>query len=252
MWLFVPGLHSPSAPATEDSTSPSILLAPEFALWVLSNGKPTRLPSSQVEWSKVPWIHVLSSTIWNPSTANRIAAEWISALQDFRVRAPASQGSGSAPTTSDGSGRKSSASSTRQKRGGSSSRTSPASFRLTVGERSRRSSGTWARAGSLRNGTVSPREPWAPRTSDIDSSCSLPTPTAQDSRASGVAANWTELSGRHAGATLTDVAVRGLSTPSRTSGESSTPGDPTGSGETHPSGRFVAWMMGLPTGWTEV
>lgn len=252
MWLFVPELYFRSARDTEDSTSRSALLAPEFDLWVLLNGKPTQLRSSRVEWSKAPWIGVLSSTIWNPSEANRIAAEWISSLPVFRAKEPVSQESDSAPTTHDGSGPRSSVSSTRPLRDGFSSRTSPGSFQLTVDERSRRSSGTWARAGSLRNGTVSPREPWAPRTSDIDSSCSLPTPTAQDSRASGVAANWTELSGRHAGATLTDVAVRGLSTPSRTSGESSTPGDPTGSGETHPSGRFVAWMMGLPTGWTEV
>ena len=180
MWLFVPELFSRSAPDTAASSAPSELLAPEFALWVLSSGKPTRLPSSQVEWSKVPWIHVLSSTIWNPSMAARTAAAWISSLVESHVRGQASPASARASTTSAGSGPSSGRSSATAKRRASSSKTSPASSRLTVDERSRRSSGTWARAGGLRSGTVSPRQPSAPRTSAIVSSCSLPTPTASE------------------------------------------------------------------------
>ena len=180
MWLFVPELFSRSAPDTAASSAPSELLAPEFALWVLSSGKPTRLPSSQVEWSKVPWIHVLSSTIWNPSMAARTAAAWISSLVESHVRGQASPASARATTTSAGSGPSSGRSSATAKRRASSSKTFPDSSRLTVDERSRRSSGTWARAGGLRSGTVSPRQPSAPRTSAIVSSCSLPTPTASE------------------------------------------------------------------------
>lgn len=178
MYLFVPGLASLSAQDTVDSNEPSLSLAPEFALWVLSSGKPTRLPSSQIEWQKARWIHVLSTTIWNPSTAARIADEWISSLPVFRVRARASPESDSESTTLDGSGPKSSASISKRKRRGSSSKTSPVSSPLIVAEHSRKSSGTWHRAGSLRNGTVSPREPSVPRTSAIVGSCSLPTPSA--------------------------------------------------------------------------
>lgn len=79
----------------------------------------------------------------------------------------------------------------------------------------------------------------------------LPTPTTQDARASGVAGNWTKLSGRHAGATLTDVAVRGLDTSTNRS-TASTKGEPTGVGGGRLSQRFVSWMMGLPIGWTEI
>lgn len=178
MWLFVPEPNSPYVPDTAGSGSESLSLAQEFDLWVLLSGKPTRLPSSQIEWTKVPWIARLSTTIWNPSRASCIAAEWISSLPVFHVREPASPGSASASKTSDGSGQKSGASRAKSGRRGSSPRTSPASYRLTVAEPSRKSSGTWARAGGLRNGTVFPRVPSVPRTSAIVSSCSLPTPTA--------------------------------------------------------------------------
>lgn len=71
----------------------------------------------------------------------------------------------------------------------------------------------------------------------------LPTPTATDCKASGVAGNWTRESGRNAGATLTDVAVRKIE-----AGSSET-AEPTGIGAMLLNPRFVEWMMGLPTGW---
>lgn len=89
---------------------------------------------------------------------------------------------------------------------------------------------------------------------------SLPTPTAKDSVASGVAGNWTEESGRNPGATLTDVVVRGLDTPSRSrtsppasasnSPPSATSAPSDGTGGTRLSPCFVEWMMGWPVGWT--
>lgn len=88
----------------------------------------------------------------------------------------------------------------------------------------------------------------------------LPTPTAQDARASGVAVNWTKASGRNAGATLTDVAgatltdvaVRGLDTSTNKSTSSSPMGEPTGIGGGRLNPSFVEWMMGLPPGWTKI
>lgn len=178
MWLFVPEPSSPSARDTVDSSAESLSLTPAFDLWLLSSGKPTRLQSSQVEWSKVPWMHVLSGTIWNPSSANRSADAWISSLRDSLARAPASPASDEESKTSDGSGLRSGGSRSSSEPPSSSSRTSPGSSPLTEEPHSRRSSGTWARAGGLRNGTVSPRDPAVPRTSAIVSSCSLPTPSA--------------------------------------------------------------------------
>lgn len=74
----------------------------------------------------------------------------------------------------------------------------------------------------------------------------LPTPTAQDARASGTAANRAADSGRHSGATLTDVIVREIDI-----GSSST-AKPTGSGAARLNPAFVTWMMGLPDGWAVI
>ena len=62
----------------------------------------------------------------------------------------------------------------------------------------------------------------------------LPTPTAQDAKASG-AAGYSTASGRHSGTTLTDALAGAASAGRR--------------GRVSP--RFVEWMMGLPIGWTD-
>lgn len=87
----------------------------------------------------------------------------------------------------------------------------------------------------------------------LQARANLPTPTAKDSVASGVAGNWTEESGRNPGATLTDVVVRGLDTPSRartsapapasSSPDSSPPAPSAGTGGQRLSPCFVEWMM---------
>ena len=336
MWLYVPGLSSASVPDMAVSNVPSLSLVAEFGLWVLLSGKPTLLRSSQVEWSRVKWIRPLCGTIWNPFEANSIAVEWISSLPVSPARELASPANAAASTTSAGSGQKHGGSRRSVKLRGSLPKTSRASSPRTAGKRSDKSSTRWPRAGGLRNGIVSLREPSAPRTSVTDGSFLLPTPTAsaygssqnginginginerpsanraslhtmaargtlptpqasdskralshhernrrlrgakngatlheaivklmeqpilptptaQDSRASGVSGNWTEASKRHAGATLTDVAVRGLSLPSKTSGPSPNSGARTGTGGMRLNPRFVEWMMGLPAGWTVI
>ncbi len=92
----------------------------------------------------------------------------------------------------------------------------------------------------------------------------LPTPTATDSIASGTAGNreatWTPE--KHTGATLTDVAVRGLDISSRSgptsehaSSSDSPESDPLAATPAHGTGHlspsFVEWMMGFPPGWTD-
>ena len=175
MLLYVPSL---CAAATEVSNSESGWFAPVFELWLLLNGKPTRLASSRVEWPKVPWIRVLSSTIWNHSTAERLAAAWISSLPVSPVRAPALPANDEEPTMRDGSGPRSGASRASVELRCCFSRTCPGCSPSTGAKRSGRSSATWPRSGGLRNGTACQRQPSAPRTSAIVSSCSLPTPTA--------------------------------------------------------------------------
>lgn len=76
----------------------------------------------------------------------------------------------------------------------------------------------------------------------------LPTPTAQDCRASGVAGNWSRESGRNAGATLTDVVVRRLDTSTNQQSEDAS----SGIGDRRLNPAFVEWMMGLPPEWTSV
>jgi len=283
MWLHVPGCgdHSHSAPGTEVSISEPGWFCPVFSVWVLLNDKPTRRASSSLEWRKVPWIRLLYGTISRPSTAGSIAAAWISSLPVSPAKGQASPASGAESMTIDGSGLTSSASSARAAPSPSSSRTCPDSSPLIVAERSRKSSGTWARAGSLRNGIVSRREPSAPRTSEIVSSCSLPTPTASQygSSQNGINGVGGEFERPSAGTlSLQAMAARGmLPTPlasdaRRSLGQSERPRSQgptlheaivrsrnatpstssdvsTGNGPALLNPRFVEWMMGLPKGW---
>ena len=99
-WHFVPGLVASSS----DSTSPS---ASSTAPWCTSSGMPTRRPPSWRGWKTRPWIQRLWPTILNPSTAERGVEQWISSLRDSRVSPLPPPANGSAPRTSDGSGRRS-------------------------------------------------------------------------------------------------------------------------------------------------
>lgn len=175
MLLYVP---SPCAADTEVSSSGSGWFARPFALWLLSSGKPTQQASSQVEWSKVPWIAALSSTIWNPSTAERFATAWISSLPVSPVRAQASPENDEGLPTRDGSGPKYGESRASVELRCCSSRTCPGCSTSTKARHSAKFSTTWPRSGGLRSGIAFLRQPSAPRTSAIVSSSSLPTPTA--------------------------------------------------------------------------
>jgi hypothetical protein len=313
-WLFVP--LRPASQSAQASSAPSWecgLLSPDVALWVLSSGKPSPQPLSSLRWNEVPWIRLLYGTISKPSTAAHGAAAWISSLLASRASLRASPGNEPAPTTSAGSGPSSGRPPSTSERAGSSSRTSPVCFPSAAAKRSARSSATWPRAGGLRNGIAFLQVPSVPRTREIVSTCSLPTPsaseygtsqngingkggakerpsagtpslttrarsgeleierlrrrggqptpTATDSKASGVAGNWTKASGRHAGATLTDVVARRLDTSTRSPSSqptcepdfetSSTPEAPPATGTPHLNPCFVEWMMGLPQGWTD-
>ena len=124
---------------------------------------------------------------------------------------------------------------------------------------------TWPRSGTMRNGRVSERVTWVPRTDagGASSSRGWPTPTSADSGASG-SADYPSTATRNAGTTLTD-AVRRWPTPITSDANGSTglgsqrgqlseavhPMTPQGrTGPTlYPHPAFVEWLMGFPAGW---
>jgi hypothetical protein len=141
---------------------------------------------------------------------------------------------------------------------GSSSRTSPDS----IDPDSERSSPTWPRSGSMRNGTVCPHGPLVPLSKDTDF-LFLPTPTASDHKSQGkietrrgTLSNYIEMipawipceccegfmcsiHGNH---------VHECKCPEI--GEWSVdPYGPARHGRLNPP--FVEWLMGFPPGWTD-
>lgn len=76
-----------------------------------------------------------------------------------------------------------------------------------------------------------------------------PTPTAKDEIGSGAAA-YSTASGRHAGTTLTDAAVRGIWAGRHDPASPSMPGNRIGSRRLNPD--WVECLMGFPVGWTDV
>ena len=152
-WLYVP--------ESEDwSWASESLLETDTAVWATSSGKPLPRLLSWRGWKTRPWIRRLWPTVSNPSMAARGVERWISLLRDSRVRPSRSRGGAKELTTTAGSGRKSGASVATWGRTCSSWRTSQGS--LLTGELSEAFSGTWPKAGGLRNGCAFERPTWAP------------------------------------------------------------------------------------------
>lgn len=241
-----------SAPGSEDSTSASNWLCPVVTLWSLLSGKPTPLPSSDPAWHGREWVRLLSGTTLPPSTAQRGVDAWISRWRATHASQNPSPASDEATPTSAGFGEPSgdafatwdvatsswrTSLATSRARSTKSSPTFPRAGGLRSGTVSRRTPsapltrGTASSAllptpnavpyGSSQNGvngkggeherpSAGTPSLW---TMAAREELRLPTPTATDCKASGVAGNWTPESGRNSGATLTDVVVRGLATP---------------------------------------
>lgn len=159
-WLYVPVPEGSSLV----STSPS----PDTEVCATSSGKVTPRPLSWRGWKSRPWVRLLSGTTLPPSTAARGVASWISSLRVSRASRSALPGSSAGPTTSDGSGRTSSASFGKFNPDGSFSKTSLDLF----GTDSDPSSVDWPRSGSLVNGICSARQRSARPTSVSGSSFS--------------------------------------------------------------------------------
>lgn len=168
-WLYVPGL--------EDSSWEFPSSSPDTELWVMSSGIAMQRPLSWREWKTRPWIQRLYGTICRPSMADRGAEKWISSLPASLASRSVSPEKGSAPKTSDGSGRISSASFGKFSPDGSFLKTSLSLFEEDSGP----SSVDWPSSGMMRGGTCSVRRSAEPRISDEGSSFSrneYPTPAA--------------------------------------------------------------------------
>jgi hypothetical protein len=158
------------------------------------------------------------------------------------------------------------------------------SFQLKMDGSLEECSGTWPRAGTMRNGTAYRRPPLVPRTSAIGSS-SWPTPQAHDT-AKGNPARVGRYGTKHGGRNLNDEAARWPTPQAYSHGPDSnppgitkldvevrqmypTPTQADGTGGPGSSGRdggenlrtkvggqlnprWVEWLMGFPLGWTDL
>lgn len=224
-------------------------------------------------WLTVRWLQLLSGVTSERSTLDRGVASWISSLRDTRARESRSQGVAAGSPTSDGCGTTSGESFARWNPDSSSWRTWPP----TSDEASESSLVTLPRAGGVSSGIAYRRQPSAPRTSAIASSCWLPTPMSSDA-SRGLRDGTSKRQGTpNLGEALAALL---LPTPTardwkgRTNDQRNSPSLPdaliptpaasdakgfgsedsaSSRGETglclNPA--FVEWMMGLPPGWTD-
>ena len=248
-WLYVPG----TAGCPSESNWPCQLLE-QSATW---RGKLSPLKTWRRRWAAKkgspvwrPWIQRLCGRISPPSTAARGVAKWISSLAVCRVSHSVPPGSDSILKMIGGCGTTPYESSTRPEPPPSSSRTSPDSASGV----SLSSCATLTDAGSMSNGTCFLRPRSAHLISESASSCSLPTPTVGDSRASGN--RNLPGSNAHKGTSLTDAIVRYPTPKARDhrsgKGYTSRPNSPdlekVVGGQLNPP--WVEWLMGLPIEWT--
>jgi hypothetical protein len=196
-------------------------------------------------WKRVCWLRLLSGPSLPPSTVDAGAARWISSLPGSRVSRSRSGGTARAPATRAGSGRRSRESFARYDRGSCCWKTCPGLFRTKVG--SRRFSGTWPKAGSMRSGIASVRRNSGPRTSASAFSF-WPTPLVYDARSPGPNCRY------HGLAWMVEHRVWLKELSRRV--------DPNGRAGKRLSRmiagprprlnpRFAEWLMGLPIGWTD-
>lgn len=124
MWLYVPSISSPSAPASVASTSDLESLSQTLEQSVSWRGKRSRAPIWLRRWKAGLWITRLSGLTCSPSTADRGVESWIASLRASLASPTASPESGSDMTTSERSGPSSSESSKSVSPPWSSSKTS--------------------------------------------------------------------------------------------------------------------------------
>jgi hypothetical protein len=235
-WLFPPQLRSTFSACVPESACSTKACVPGSntsdlprAFWLTLSGTATRRPLSWPGWKKRAWSpRLFGAAIWS----NSIASAWLGMWTASLPASPASRGAWPAPSkasgTSAGSGTPSSKSFAERAHGSWCSRTSPDLFQaaalIQFSER-------WPKNGSLRNGCLSERPPWAPATSASGSS-SWPSARSEDAATGG---QWMTPHGFQAGngpdGNEFSKSVRAWSTPQARLGDNRSPqakryGDP--------------------------
>lgn len=177
MWIIPPPDCSPSAPASEDSTSESSWPFRALAQSVSWRGKPRAAKSWHRAWKKDEWLQRLCGRILEPSTAQRGVEQWISSLRGTHVSRSPVQESERAERTSDTSGQRPNGSSERCSQGLLFSKTSKDTSAKDF-VRSSKTSWNW---GSMRSGEFTPQPKPEPPTAGTGFSC-WPTHQARDYR----------------------------------------------------------------------
>lgn len=180
MWLLPSRLSASSAsvPASECSTREPVSPSPGPALWVTSSGTPTLRPFSWRGWKTRPWSRLLfGAATLRTSPPNDGLDAWTESLRASPALPSPTPASGKASQTSDGSCPRSCDWFARLNPDGSFSKMSGDCCQLMLDGSSERYSGSYPRAGSMRNGSLSERATWAPRMSGNGCS-SWPTPDA--------------------------------------------------------------------------
>jgi len=227
VWLYVPSACLAEEP---DLTPDCGLLAQALERSVMSRAESKTAKFWQQGLKRGRWSQRLSGLMFDRSTVSRGVEAWIASLADFPARTSAlpAEAKESLRATDPASGSSSLASFARYDRQSSSWKTSA----LSLFEDSTPFSGSWPKAGTMRNGVCFERPIVALRTG-ANGFSSWPTPRSEDS----------ESAGNHPGATdsLTG-ATRQWSTPHGMGGRDST-GKAGGSG----GGEFAKQANQWPT-----
>lgn len=173
MWLYIPGHTSASVQGLADSTCQSGLHSAETvaaSLWW--RGKQRQPAFWSAAWKKGSFIRALCGLTSSHSHATSSVERWISSSPASPARPCLSPASDSARPTSGGCGPTSGKSFANWEPDTSSWRTYSGSCLPGMGAFLAPYSGTWPRAGSLRNGTCARRETWARAIKESGSSSS--------------------------------------------------------------------------------
>jgi hypothetical protein len=235
------------------------------------SGKPMRLRSLRAAWKRVSWIKRLCGLTLSPSTLQAGAEKWIASLPVSHVNRTPSQDDAKEPTTRAGFGLTSPGSCAIAALGSSCWRMCQGSL---LPEDSSKSSVTWPKWGSLRNGVVYLRPTWEPAMSaNVGSVWPTPhgfqagngpdgnefstairkwtTPQAHDitQRGSGNRVNPKAGKSRM---DMLDWQAESFSPQAKTTndGSTSSPSDPIS--RRRLNAEFVCWLMGLPSTWLNI
>ena len=213
----------------EDLSLPGLSIESSL-MW---KSRPSQLPTWLRRWNKGGWFRHLSGRILKPCQWTAFETELTLSLGDTRVSPSQQQGSEQVKTTPDTSGRGSDSMWTQLDLLAASSRTS----RDTSVSDSERSLATWKALVTQRRGEYSARLKSARLIKESEST-SWPTPTARDWKGGYTEAALTRKDGKSRRFdALPNAAIGGVGTDIK-------------AGHLNPD--WVEWLMGVPTGWTDL